>query len=492
MLKTLFSKIVVIFIGILLFSTSFTGVMLYIFLGNFVSQEREYELNESAKAINEYMTYMFENQDPVFSSIYRHFFNSLLKTYSDHTNSVIWIVSTEGEIIYTMGESRLNRDVFEKLWVNGMLALPDERQYKRLMSGNEPFIREIGDFYGLFRETKVSWLTIARPFVYEDIILGVYLHTPIPEVQRARTVVFKFFIISVGVSVVISIILVYVFSLKLSKPLKKINNAAKLIANGEFDKRLDINSNDEIGELVNSFNNMASALENLEEMRKEFIANVSHELRTPMTSISGFIEGILDGTIPKNKEREYLTIVRDETSRLNRLTTDLLDLARMESGETQLNYVDFNINELIRRCVIKMENYIVKKDIQIEANFEEEEIFVNGDVDSIERVIINLLHNAIKFVSQNGKIILSTRRYKNRVLTSVEDNGIGIDQNEIDLIWERFYKSDKSRGERKGTGLGLAIVKNIINEHRQEIWVESEIERGTKFSFTLANGNDEY
>lgn len=493
MLRTIFSKIVVIFIAILLVSTSITGTMLYIFLGNFVSQQKEDLLNETGDSINSLLNAYYNNyNNPILGSMYREMMDKTLEYYSYNTDSLIWVVSPDGEIGVMKGEQALNpkvvRGILDKLRdSSGKLRLQEPAQYKDVMSGNKPFVKEIGDFHGLFKETNVSWLTIQKPFTYNGEVLGaVYLHTPIPEVQRARTTVFKFFIFSVAISVLVSIALVYIFSLRLSKPLKKINNAAKLIASGEFDKRLDITSEDEIGELARSFNNMAGALENLESMRRGFIANVSHELRTPMTSIHGFIEGILDGTISPQKQSEYLTIVRDEIRRLNRLTTDLLDLARMEAGEVSLKPVDFNINELIRRCIIKLENFIIEKDIDIEANFEEEDMYVKADVDSIERVIINLMHNAVKFVRPGGKIILSTSMYKNKILVSVEDNGIGIDSNEIDLIWERFYKSDKSRSKEKGgTGLGLAIVRNIINDHNQEIWVKSEAGKGTRFCFTL-------
>jgi len=321
----------------------------------------------------------------------------------------------------------------------------------------------------------------------------VYLTKRIPEINKARLTVFKFYIIAISIAVVISVLLVYIFSLKLTKPLKQINNAAKQIANGEFSKRLDIKSEDEIGQLAKSFNNMAVALENLENMRRGFIANVSHELRTPMTSIHGFIEGILDGTIPPEKQREYLTIVSDETKRLSRLTNDLLDLARMESGDMKLTYVTFNVNELIRRCIIKLENQIIMKNIQIEANFYEEPTFVYADKDSIERVILNLLHNAVKFVQDGGQVKIETVKLKSKVMVYIKDNGIGIDSEEINLIWDRFYKSDKSRGKDKmGTGLGLAIVKNIINEHGQEIKVESELGKGTVFYFTLNLSKEEF
>lgn len=502
MLKTLFSKIVALFIAILLVSTSITGVMLYIFLGNFASEEKEKLLSDTADSINsmlnDYLTAYYNNyNNPMFAfweEIYRRMLDNALERESQSTGTVIWIVSTEGEIGIIKGNQAVVREIVQKLTDDtGKIKLQNPAQYKDVMSGSVPMVKEIGDFYGLFKDTNVSWLTIGKPFTYNGKILGaVYLHTPVPEVQRARSSVFKFFIFAVVISIIISIVLIYIFSLKLSRPLKKINSAAKKIASGKFDERLDISSEDEIGELARSFNNMAGELQNLENMRRGFIANVSHELRTTMTSIHGFIEGILDGTIPPEKEKDYLLIVRDEIRRLNRLTTDLLDLAKMEAGEITINPVNFNINELIRRCIIKLENFITQKDIEVEANFEEEDMYVKADIDSIERVLINLMHNAVKFVQQNGKIKVSTSSYKNKVLVCVEDNGIGIDRNEIDLIWERFYKSDKSRSKEKGgAGLGLAIVRNIINDHKQEIWVESEVGKGTKFYFTLDKGSNE-
>ncbi|NLD48329.1 MAG: cell wall metabolism sensor histidine kinase WalK [Clostridiaceae bacterium] len=491
--STLFSKIVTIFIVILLVSTSITAGMLYFFLWNFLSREKEHTLNEASQYINRGLeTYVRNSDNIIIREILEGNLTSYINFLSTNTNSVIWVVLPDGEIwLKADANGSMSRTESRKL-DNGLGngKLKDDKQFKDVMSGQKEYIKEIGNFYGLFEESY--WLTIQRPFVYKGEVLGaVYLHTRIPEISRAINNIFRFFFLSVAAAIVVSIALVYVFSLRLSKPLKEINNAAKRIADGEFDKRLDIRSEDEIGELATSFNNMASALQNLEEMRKGFIANVSHELRTPMTSIHGFIEGILDGTIPEKRQKEYLTIVRDETKRLNRLTTDLLDLAKMESGEIRLRPINFNINELIRRCIIKLENLIIQKDIHIEANFEEDEIYVNGDVDSIERVIINLVHNAVKFVRQNGRIILGTSTYRNKVLVFVEDNGIGIDNSEINMVWDRFYKSDKSRSaDKTGTGLGLAIVKNIINEHKQEIWVTSEVGVGTKFSFTLSRAHD--
>jgi signal transduction histidine kinase len=492
MFKSIFSKLVFIFIGILILSFSITGGMLFYFLDNFVTAEKVRVLERSADEINlllaEYEEYL---SNPLALSL----FQSNLRSYMVNTNSYIWIVSREGYIYFTgtaKPELGIRKDVAGRLEdPTGRLRYPDEKQYVKLMTGQITSMKEIGDFYGLFAGTGSEWLTIAKPYVSDNMIgAAVYIHTRVPEIRKVRVEVFSYFLISVGAAILVSVVLVYILSRRLSKPLKQIRDAAKVIAGGEFRKRLNIHSNDEIGELAASFNQMVVALQNLEEMRRGFIANVSHELRTPMTSVRGFVEGILDGTIPQEKHREYLMVVRDEVNRLNRLVNDLLDLAKLEAGEMKLTLRNFDINELIRRCIIKLEALITEKDISIEADFEDEEILVNADSDAIERVVINLLHNAIKFTPEKGKIHFKTERQKDRIQISIEDTGVGIDPEEIPMIWDRFYKSDKSRGRDKtGTGLGLAIVKNIINEHKQDIQVESEPGKGTRFVFTLGRAN---
>jgi len=493
MFKNLYSKIAVFFIVILLIITTITGGILFFFLGDFVTEEKEVALNNAGDNVNwQLENYIDLINNPITTKslqfLLLNSFYKNLELISEDIEASIWIVTKNGEISVIANKRYLDKSVISKLTSeSGKLRLPDERQYNKKVMEDGQVVKEVGSFYGLYEETKVSWLTIEKPYIYNGEIQGaVYLTKRIPEINRARTIVFKFYIIAVSVAVVISVLLVYIFSLKLTKPLKLINNAAKQIANGEFNKRVDIKTQDEIGQLAESFNNMAGALENLEDMRRGFIANVSHELRTPMTSIHGFIEGILDGTIPPERQSEYLSIVSDETKRLSRLTNDLLDLARMESGEIKLTFGTFNINELIRICIIKLENQIVRKNIHIEANFCEESTFVYADKDSIERVVLNLLHNAIKFVSEDGEVKVETVKLKGKLAVFVKDNGTGIDSEEIALIWDRFYKSDKSRSKDKmGTGLGLAIVKNIINEHGQEISVESEVGKGTSFNFTL-------
>ncbi len=494
MLRTISTKLIFIYLNIILISLVITGISLYIFLGNFVIEEKVKLLTENSSNINAFLNSYLEDQDNL---VIKSLLGQMLEFYGTSLRSIIWIANKKGYIIFKNEGKVLidGEDISDTINLrlkdsDGRLKFPDVRQYERLISADTDINREIGDFYGVFKDTKVEWLTIEKKIMYQNkIIGGIYLSTPVPEVQKARSSVFEYFLISVSISILVSIILVYIFSLKITRPLKELNIAARKIARGDFKKRVRINKKDEIGELANSFNYMANSLENIEKMRRDFIANVSHELRTPMTSIRGFIDGIIDNTIPKELHKNYLEVVRDEIIRLSRLVNDLLDLTRMESGEIKLSLKDFNINEMIRRCIIKLEGLIIKKDIDIILEFGEYEFIVKADKDAIERVMINLLHNAIKFTPKNGKIIFKTYLIKDKVYISIKDNGIGIKKEEIDLIWEKFHKSDKSRSRmgKGGAGLGLYIVKNIINEHQEEIFVESEVNKGTEIRFSLRN-----
>lgn len=509
MFKTIFSKLIVIFLLILCIAFAVTAVMMNVFLDNYITEEKATALGDASNYVNLIYRSLLQGVDTSNSNSVvtaQKILNDYLVMQGSSLRSIIWMTDSNGV-------------VFQSNWVmpqtladkykdkNGGIKLPLDAQFLRLAS-NEMTVREVGNFNGLFKDPVLDrnpffaengdiWLTVGRSFKYtssenKDVMILVFMSTPVKEVGTARLQVFRYFLLSMGAAIIIAVILIYIFSLRLTHPLKQIKNAASRIASGEFERRLNIKSKDEIGDLARTFNQMAVALQNIEEMRRGFVANVSHELRTPMTSIRGFVDGILDGTIPPEKQSQYLTIVRDETIRLNRLVNDLLDLARMEAGEVKLNYTVWDVNELLRKCVIKLESLLLEKDLAVDADFEEEELLVKADSDSIERVIYNLMHNAIKFTPAGGKISIITHKRKDIVEVMIKDTGIGIEQSDLAMIWDRFYKADKSRGRDKtGTGLGLAIVRNIINEHGQNIWVESKPGEGTAFTFTLAYADTE-
>lgn len=290
---------------------------------------------------------------------------------------------------------------------------------------------------------------------------------------------------ALGAMVFASLVLSLVSKKILINPLGEINNAAKRFASGEVDKRVYVESQDEIGELAESFNIMAESLEKVENNRRDFISNVSHELRSPITSIKGFIAGIIDGVIPKDKERYYLDIVYSEIKRLTRLINDLLDLSAIESGKLKFDMKKVNINELIRLCVINNEQSIKEKQITLQIKLQNENCYVKADEDKTMQVVTNLLDNAIKYCGNKGLIRISTYHKGSKVFVQIYNDGPKITDDEIRNIWTRFYKSDKSRTNKVSSGLGLPIVRMIIMQQGEDVWVKNNQDVGVTFTFSL-------
>ena len=283
-----------------------------------------------------------------------------------------------------------------------------------------------------------------------------------------------------------SLIAIYIMSEKLTTPIRKMNDAAKEMSKGKFDTKIEVRGRDEIAELSKSFNEMSVSLGNLERMRSSFISDVSHELRTPMTSIGGFIDSILDGAIPQEKEKYYLEIVSSEIKRLSRLVTSLLEISRMESGKNKLNLDTFDICEMARTILISNEQRIEAKRLDVEFRCDHDNINVVADRDKIHQCLFNICDNAVKFSNEGGKYILGIKDVGEKVEVSVFNEGIGITEDDLPFVFERFYKSDKSRGlDKKGVGLGLYLVKSMIEAHDEKIWVESESGKWCRFTFTL-------
>ena len=285
----------------------------------------------------------------------------------------------------------------------------------------------------------------------------------------------------------------YFISDRMVSPLKSMISAAKQFGKGKFDSRVEINSNDEIGDLAVAFNQMAESLERLETMRNSFLANVSHDLRTPMTTIAGFIDSINSGAIPPEEQSHYLHIVSAEVHRLSRLVGQLLDIARLESGERKLNFSHFDICELSRIVLISFEQKIEAKNLEVEFNVEEDSMAVEADKDVIHQVLYNLCENAIKFSAEKGIFRLTIERiHSSQLKVTIYNEGAGIPAEDLPYIFDRFYKSDKSRGlDKSGAGLGLHIAKTIVESHNQSICAESEEGKWCAFCFTLKAGNSE-
>lgn len=486
MFRTIFSKMMLIFIVALFLCFNLTAVLFNVSLNRYVINQRSEVLNVYGERISTALNILVDNKMDYNSSV---IFQNMLEVVANNTSSLIWIVDDMGNIL---AYSQIPAQFIKKLESShGVYQLTNPKQYA--MSGYESSSNETGTFYGLFDETGMQWLTVKIPFSFPNIIINgksfkgnVMMHTPIPEIQKTGSAIINLFLPSITISLIVSLFFLYFLSKRITSPLNQMTQAARKISSGEWQSKLTYKGNDEVAILAKSFNHMIETLENLEKMRRDFVANISHELRTPMTSINGFIEGILDGTIPQDKQKEYLVIVKDEVKRLQRLVSDMLDIARMEAGETKINITVFDICEMVRISVIQLQQAFEEKNINFRANFEQEAMLVRADRDAIQRVLINLLHNAVKFTPQDGQISVSITETKGKAEITVSNTGIGISEEDLPYIFDRFHKGDKSRGKDKtSVGLGLYIVKNIIKAHSEEINVISETNKGTSFTFSL-------
>ncbi len=285
-----------------------------------------------------------------------------------------------------------------------------------------------------------------------------------------------------------SLVAIYGVSYYTMKPLREIGHAAKSFSRGKFDVRVKVRGKDELAELADSFNKMAIAIQSKDEMQKNFLSNVSHDLKTPMTTIAGFIDGILDGAIPPEKEEYYLNIIKNEVKRLSRLVTSLLDISRLQSGERKFEFKQFNLSELVRQTVLSFEHQLEQKRLDVEFDMDDYDMMAYGDKDAINQVVYNLCHNAIKFSNDGGKYEVSLKyEADDTIRFTMYNEGIGISSDDLPFVFDRFYKSDKSRGlDKTGTGLGLFIAKTIIDAHSGSIVANSEYGKWCEMSFTIS------
>jgi len=314
-----------------------------------------------------------------------------------------------------------------------------------------------------------------------------YLFLTSPDTDKAIFVtdVMNVFVISAIIVMAVVFVILYAGTINIVKPLVNMTEAAKSYAKGDFSKKVYVKENSEIADLANCLNEMACSLSKIENGRKSFVENVSHELRTPITSISGFVDGILDGTIPKSDEKKYLTIVSQESKRLSRMIYSMLNLAKIEAGEIPIKQSNFNMLDLIFKCLLTFEKKIDEKHINIEG-LDREKFNVYADIDLIHQVVYNLIENAIKFIDENGTLSFSLKTKDNMHFISVRNTGKGISESEMSLVFDRFYKADKSRSlDTTGVGLGLYISSTIINMHDGNIMVKSIEGEYTEFTFSI-------
>lgn len=380
-----------------------------------------------------------------------------------------------------------------RIWVadrSGRIVLDSEdgRLKDTAISGFDPALGSsyyrIGNYYGMFSEEMLS---VEAPINYNYAPIGyILIHYPMRLVVSSTNEILNIVYLTALIIFLLSLIILIVFTFYVYIPLRDITFAAREYAAGHLDYKIKtINRHDEVSYLGDTLNYMASELEDMEKYQRDFIANVSHDFRSPLTSIKGYLEAILDGTIPPELHEKYIHRVISETERLRKLTEGMISLGSMEVSKL-LKRTNFDINSTIREVCAANENNCRRKNIHFELTFEDESEMVNADHAKIQQVLYNLIDNAIKFSNQDGIIYITTGIRQRKVFISVKDTGIGIPKQSIKKIWDRFYKSDLSRGkDRTGTGLGLSIVREIIQAHGETIDVVSTEGAGAEFTFTL-------
>lgn len=479
--KSIFSRLFFTVVTIIVIVVTIVSLVMALFMYNYTVSRQVKTISELSETV-ELMTGAMQIRET--DNRTREAFGYQLEVWSKVVHADIIIVNLDGDITERSTDS-----------IN---SVPQE-MLDFVLSGDT--IRQTGDFGGMY-EDKV--MTVGIPVYFNgNIVGGMFFNSMIPRMHKTFVDLLLQLLSACLISVAVACVLVYFESRKLSRPINRINSVVRDIAAGNFGGRVRVDRIDEIGQLAASFNFMADSIEDLENQRSSFVSDVSHELRTPMTSITGFVQSILDGTIPEEKREYYLKIVLDESKRLTKLVNDMLDMSRMSSDKYQLTIEEFDLNELVRIAVVGLYSKIEEHNLDISFNgdgdddaepdeHEDEPLMVIADKDSIKRVLINIIDNAIKFSYPNTVIGINTWVKGKKAYVSIGNFGMGIDGADLANVFNRFYKTDRSRGkERSGAGLGLSLVKNILTLHKQSIWVESvEAKEGanvkyTKFTFTL-------
>lgn len=479
MFKSVFSKYVSAFMIIILLSFIVVVVITSSAIGHYSKDVKEDIMTSSAEAAAAYISDRLESSGNELSSMIESdnlaisdTVDKILVTAEDVT---LLITDASGKLLLRAGSDANRIEQSQPIPDEVLKALREKGEYSRFGSSS-----------GMLKHSDAVCAVTLKD---GDGNLCGFIFTCSETITMVGLweVVVRIVMGSIIWVLLAALIAVYFISERVIAPLREISSAAKRFASGKFDTRVMVRGSDEVAELAVAFNNMAESLDNYDNMRNTFMSDVSHDLRSPMTSISGFIDGILDGVIPPEKHEYYLQIVSSEIKRLSRLVSTLLDLSRIQAGERKFNMTDFDICEMARQILISFEQKINAKGLDISFDISEDKIGVNADSDAIYQVLYNLCDNAVKFSSEGGKLSITISRIKGRrVLVEIYNEGSGISPADINYVFERFYKSDKSRGLNKsGAGLGLFISKTIMDAHGQKIWVESEYGKNCCFRFTL-------
>ena len=475
--QTIFKKYLYISMTVILLGFTILGVMIVFFIMQYWQTDRWDGLKNNATTISLAITDNadYSTGELTFPKKSGEIIEVSMRTLSGGLNSDIIVTDTDGDVVICSENAvGITSDtVIDKSFVEH--AMNDG-------------VSEISTFGGVYDEKYYIVGVPVRMLENDELVpIGaVFITSSASHYSEYITTIIKIFCSAGIVTFALIFCFVGIFSYQLTKPLQQMARAAKAFGNGDFSIRVNVKSNDEIGELARSFNSMADKLAASEGMRRAFVANVSHELKTPMTTIAGFIDGILDGTIPPEREKYYLNIVTVEVKRLSRLVTSMLALSRIDSGELKMSTANFDISATVLNTFLTFEQKIDERKINVIGLEDNQPLFIEGDPDMIHQVVYNLVENATKFTNVGGDITVSVEDKGTDAFVTITNTGAGIPEDQIGFIFDRFYKTDKSRShDKNGMGLGLYLVKTIIQLHGGEITAESVEGEYTRFRFRL-------
>ena len=468
MRKSLFRKYFMLTSIILIVSFTILGGIIMVFADGFWRSEKGKLLGQNVHSVSALMS-----ESPSYA-----FMGQMLNLIGNVVDADVFIADSTGATIVC------NHSLYDANCYHQQNTVP-AAVMKKAGAGD---FTELGTMGGMFQNS--TYIVGTPLFIDGKVVGGVFATVPAADLWEYLGKILRMFLVAVLVVGVLSFIAVYVITARMTRPLRIMAQAARSMAKGNFLTKIPEGSrDDEIGELSVAFNNMTMSLASLEQMRRSFISNVSHELKTPMTTIAGFIDGILDGTIEPDKEKQYLTVVSQEVKRLSRLVTSMLNLSRLEAGEMELRPIRFNLTEIMLRTILSFEQKIEAKGISIEGLEDACPLWIYADPDLMHQVVYNLVENAIKFTPDGAYIRFLTAKDDQSCSVRITNSGDGLSKQELSRIFERFYKTDKSRGmDKTGIGLGLYIVQTIVGIHGGAIYADSVEGEYTCVGFTLPLG----
>lgn len=477
--NNIFAKYFILFAAIFLLVMTILGTTLTILVNVYTQNENTKLLKENTQNIADTVKSTLIVQDMNdYYSVEKEMICSTLNIISNSIDADIFVCDVEGNVILCK----------EKASSIPLFGEMPPCSYHNEFTVGDVLLKSVyeGGYVGKGSVSgKLSYI-VGYPIYSNNQIIGSVFATTETNVDTLTLAVMRMFILSALACLVLGFICIWYLTKSFVKPLQQMSTAAKQFAIGDFSYRVKVTGNDELAELGRAFNDMADSLDKLESSRRSFVSNVSHELRTPMTSIGGFIDGILDGTIPREKTDYYLNIVSGEIRRLSRLVVAMLNMSKIESGSFEMKPCNYDLSGQIIHILLTFEQKIDEKHIDIQGLDRLKPTYIVADTDMIYQVIYNIFDNAVKFANEGGYIRVSMLDLNDTVEVHIKNSGIGIKADELSRVFERFYKVDKSRSlDAKGAGLGLYIVKMMVEMHGGSIWAMSEDEASAEFVFRL-------